>query len=36
MHARIKELGDSETGQDELKAIKDALVLLNVWERGAA
>jgi hypothetical protein len=36
MHARIKELGDSETGQDELRAIKDALVLLNVWEKGAA
>jgi len=36
MHARIKELGDSATGQDELRAIKDALVLLNVWERGAA
>jgi hypothetical protein len=36
MHARIKELSESNAGQNELTALNDALVLLRVWEKDMA
>jgi len=36
MHARIKELADSDAGQNERTALNDALVLLRAWEKDVA